>query len=236
MSIIDFHSHILPSVDHGCADTDVAISQLSIMKKGGTDIAVATSHFYPHIHKVENYKKSVSGAVEQLMSSGITHAPDITLGAEVLLCEKLHMMDGVEDLCIRGTKVLLLELPFVKLKDSHYDVAERLMADGYTVVLAHIDRYLAQYGDGIDELLDMGAVAQINASSLYSFSTRKRMSAYITKGEAVWAIGSDLHGADQKCYRQFVRSQRRLGKQFGEIMTRSEKLLSGAELIKIKTV
>lgn len=233
MIITDFHSHILPALDHGCKDTAESVRQLSMMRSAGTDIAVATSHFYPHIHKVDAFTRSVDTAVEKLMSAEIGLAPKLALGAEVLLCENLHTMDGLDKLCVRGTRVLLLELPFVKLKDSHYDVAEHLLSEGYTIMLAHIDRYLKQYKDGVDELLSMGALAQINASSLFSLSSRGMILKYISEGDRVCALGSDLHGTDEKCYRQFVRAQGKLKKDLEKIMNKSNKLIMSADLVRL---
>ena len=45
--MIDFHSHILPKVDHGSNSLETSIKQLELAKKYGVTDVVATSHFYP---------------------------------------------------------------------------------------------------------------------------------------------------------------------------------------------
>ena len=231
MIITDFHSHILPALDHGCKDTHESVSQLALMKSYGTDIAVATSHFYPHIHQVDTFIKKTDEAIKALRHERITHAPRLAIGAEVLLCENLNAMNGLPNLCIRGTRVLLLELPLEKLRDGHYDTVEALISDGYTVVLAHIDRYLKQFSEGIDELLDMGALAQVNAHSLHNHSVLKIIKRYLSENDNICALGSDLHGADEKLCRHFAKSKKILGDDFERIMSKTSKLLYEAELI-----
>lgn len=231
-TVIDFHSHILPALDHGCSDMEQCRKQLSLMKASGTDMAVATSHFYPHEHEADRFIAKVDAAIEQMKQSGITDAPSIAVGAEVLLCRNLHKMQGFSELCIRGTRVLLLELPLNPLKDAHFDTVETIINNGYTVVLAHIDRYLKKFGDEVDTFLSMGALAQINAYSLASGSTKKKILSYLETTDKICAIGSDLHGADEANYKKFVKAQKILKDFYPSIMARSRSLLGEAETVK----
>ncbi len=229
--MIDFHSHILPSVDHGCTDIDECRSQLALMKKSGAELAVATPHFYPHEHTVSVFSENVSYAIEQMTSANIQTAPKLCVGAEVLLCDNLQKMEGLSKLYIRGTNVLLLELPLNQLTASQLDTVEALIESGAKVVLAHIDRYLPLYGKTIDALLDMGAYAQINACSLSNRKIRNKIFSYLESGDRICAIGSDLHGADSSSYKKFIKAKKLLGEYYPEIMNRSEKLLRDAQLI-----
>ena len=234
MSVIDFHSHILPATDHGCKNVKESMLQLHLANKCNTEIIVATPHFYPHIHRVDSFIENVNNAVLELHQADIHIPLNIAIGAEVFLCNGIDRMDGLEKLCIRGTKTILLELPMKPIKHTSYNTVESLLAAGFTVVLAHIDRYLRINPQDIDELLSMGAYAQINASALTSYGMRKRLSPYIDDGDTVCAIGSDLHGHNKKQYKPFCKSQKILGENFEKIMCRSEKLLSGAEFINLK--
>ena len=64
--IIDFHAHVVPHADHGCQDASVLASQLSLMKKHGTDTVVATPHFYPHVHRVPDFISRVNSSLQEL--------------------------------------------------------------------------------------------------------------------------------------------------------------------------
>ncbi len=230
---IDFHSHILPSIDHGCKDIDECRGQLALMSESGTSLAVATPHFYPHEHKVSDFISNVSYAVSLMHAAKIENSPCIALGAEVLLCHNLHKMEGLEKLYIRGTNILLLELPMNRLSDAYLDTVEAIMENGTTVVLAHIDRYLRDYEETIDTLLSMGAYAQINAHSLSSGKIRRKLVSYLEQSDKICAVGSDLHGVDKTAYKKFVKAGKLLGEYYPTIMKRSEKLLQDAEIINI---
>ncbi len=228
---VDFHSHILPSVDHGCADIHECRKQLGLIRRSGTDITVATPHFYPQEHEVAHFLKKVSRSLDKLQSSDIKSGVRVALGAEVLLCPNLHSMSDLEKLCIRGTNVLLLELPLYSVDTFILDTVDEIIQKGFTVVLAHIDRYLYEFEEAIDILLSMGAYAQINAESLHSSKTLKKIVYYLEQTEKICAVGSDLHGRDKSAYKKFVKAQRVLGEYYPSIMKRSQSLLKDAEIL-----
>ena len=228
--VTDFHSHVLP-VDHGCKDTDQAVKQLCLMHSSGTEAVVATPHFYPEVHTVDAFTASLDDALDQLCQTKDVQLPSLYVGAEVLYCHNLDMMNGLEALCIRGTKVLLLELTSDVDENGQADCIQRLLKRGFTIVLAHIDRYLKDHDEEIRSLISLGAYAQINAASLYSSSLKKRLRYYLEETDSVVALGSDLHGVDKAVYRKFAKLPSCLDTAYGEIMKRSESLLSGAQKI-----
>lgn len=230
--MIDFHSHILPHVDHGSNSFDEAKAQLSLVKMSGVETIVATPHFYPHAHNIEDFLSSVNAAAERLSALKAEYQGlRVCLGAEVLVCDALDKMPSLESLCIRGTNILLLEMPSATSWSRYIQSVENILDAGYTVVLAHIDRYMPHYAEGIDKLLRLGARAQINADSLVSLFSRKKLMPYI-EGGAVYAIGSDLHGADKKDYKSFVGVEKKIGTQNFEMIQKfSAELLRNAESI-----
>ena len=230
--IIDFHSHILPEVDHGSKSSDEAKKQLELISVGGVDIVVATSHFYPHVHRVSDFLQDAERAAAKLSTfSEHLGSTKICLGAEVLLCEGINKMPDFEKLRIRGTNCMLIEMPSTGSWDHLIDTVDDIIEGGYILILAHIDRYLKHYEEQIDLLLRKGAIAQINADSLTSFFSRKRVMEYIDCG-VVSAIGSDLHGADKKAYQPFISAKKNIGADnYEKIMSRSAKLLQTAEFI-----
>ena len=232
MAIIDFHSHILPGADHGSSSLETSLAQLELMKDMGTSVAVATPHFYPNNHTLQSFLKLREKTVAELSKAGSHPSPTLLLGAEVLVCGHLEDMEGLDALCIKGTKVLLLELPFKPLNEKHIETVEALMDNGYTVVLAHIDRYIKHSAGVIDTMLELGALAQINAEGFERFGKRRKLMHYIKNTDRVCALGSDLHGANAKDYKRFVNCKKLLGEYFDIIMSRTEKLLDGAEPIK----
>jgi protein-tyrosine phosphatase len=231
MTVIDFHSHILPTIDHGCQDVDECLAQLTLMGTTDTSIAVATPHFYPHIHKTDSFNTRVSRAISQIKEITRSDFPKLCVGAEVLLCEGLDSMNELHSLCIRGTHCLLIELPTHSLRRGHFDAIEAMLSDGYTVVLAHIDRYVKICGDDVDTLLSMGALAQINADALFHLSALKKINKYLETSDCICALGSDLHGAKPNAYNNFAKAPKALKEHYEVIMQRAKKLLFEAETI-----
>ena len=233
MSIIDFHTHILPGADHGSSSVENSLKQLGLMTSMGTSVAVATPHFYPSKHTIDEFTQKINASLEKLREASPNTDTSLIVGAEVLVCRHLEDMKGLDSLCIRGTKVLLLELPFKPLAEKHVEMVEGLIASGYTVVLAHIDRYIKQSEDIINTMLTRGALAQINAEGLKRAGTRRKLMYYVKETDRVCALGSDLHGAKKHDYKQFINCKKILGEHFDVIMSRTEKLLKNAERVKL---
>lgn len=223
----------MPRVDHGSKSLDQTRQQLDIISTSGVSTVVATSHFYPNVHSVNDFIASVDAALAQVAELKENYREtNICVGAEVLVCEMIDKMDGIEKLCVRGTKCILLEMPTaVQWSATIMDTVENMINNGYDVVLAHIDRYIRSREAEIDALLKMGAKAQINADSLASLLFRKKLMRYIESG-AVCAFGSDLHGADSKDYKPFANIKKYVGKDnFDRIMDCSAEILQNAEII-----
>lgn len=188
---IDFHAHILPGVDHGCKDADMAYKQISLAKKHGIKRIVATSHFYPHLDTATSFLERRQEGMDRLTSLNI-EGVEIIPAAEVLICNRIDDMPMLDELCARGTRTLLLEMPFERSWDNNLtETALRLVKDrGLTVVLAHADRYSFQ---SVRQLIDGGILVQLNADSFTNITKRGLWRKYISTG-AVTAIGSDIHG------------------------------------------
>jgi len=169
MKIIDFHTHILPNADHGSDSLETSLKQLELSEKVPIDTFIATSHFYPHRHRVNDFLKRRDESYS-LLSSHTNK--EIILGAEVLLCEGLNKLPGIENLTIGNSKIILLELPFNQFKSEYENAIEAFIDEGYTVVLAHADRYPKE---NIERLLPLGVKIQLNASSLSGFFPKKHM-------------------------------------------------------------
>ena len=206
MNVVDFHSHILPYADHGSSSVDVSLAQLSLAAEHGVKRIVLTPHYYPHRENPESFIARREKCYNKLLENLNDESPDVRLGAEVLICDNIEEMPHLEDLCIRGTRILLLELPFTDFSETYVDSVKYLIADGYDVVLAHADRYDPL---NIDRLVSLGAKIQLNADSLSSLFVKKHIKRWIDNGY-VCALGSDIHGEDEKAYKRFEKALSRI--------------------------
>ena len=220
LDIVDFHAHVLPCADHGSSSVSTSIRQLKYAKEYGVSRIIATPHFYPHRHTLDKFLKRRSDSYEALLEEMPSDAPKIKLGAEVLLCEGFEKFSGIEELCISGTKTLLLELPFSDFRSSYLDTVQELIRGGFDIVLAHVDRYPQE---NIERMLDVGVSKfQINAKSLVGLFKKKHLFEWIDQGLVV-AIGSDIHDEDKKAYKNFKKAVAVLGKCAERIANESSK-------------
>ena len=220
-AITDFHSHIIPRLDHGSSNVETSLWQVNAAKKAGISRIVATSHFYANATDVSRFYAQREKCFSELQRALPPDAPEIMLGAEVLVFENLDRMPYVEKLCIVGTNVFLAELPMNSVDDSIADTIRHLISRGLDVVLAHADRYDT---DIIDACVDAGAKIQLNADGLLEHRNKKRCLRWIDDG-SVYALGSDIHGKG-KNYEYFRKAIKILGDRSAEIFAKTNALLT----------
>lgn len=226
--LIDFHAHILPYMDHGSGRTQTAVDQLSIIGGAGVTAVCATSHFYPQDVLPEVFLEERRHSLNRLLKAyGYGPRPRILLGAEVLICAGLENMEGLRDLCVEGTNVLLLEMPFTHGDWEHalYRTVHEIQNQGINPILAHVDRYPRE---SIEKLFDMGLYGQINCDSLVKVFKAKHLVRWIEDGKIV-AFGSDLHGHDPKSYAPFTKVMNTMRDQVERIMRTTATLLKDAK-------
>ena len=216
--LVDFHSHILPRADHGSDSLNMSIKQLSLAKSAGVTRIIVTPHFYPQSHTVEGFLKKRNASFKRLNPSLQGDMPEIRLGAEVLLCENLHKMEGIKELCVFGTDTILIELPFSEHSICHVDSVAELIKSGLGVVIAHAERYDKSI---IEEYISIGARLQLNASVLNKIMKPKHILDWIERGFVI-ALGSDIHRVDKKAYNHFRKGKFKLANDIIYIKEKSD--------------
>ncbi len=227
IDLVDFHSHILPGVDHGSHSLNTSKKQLELAHSAGVTRIISTSHFYPHMTLFDEFIEKRNQAFKNLVAEVNIADVDIRLGAEVLLCDNLQNFENLDELCINGTKYMLLELPFSGFNYSMVESVESIISMDYNVVLAHADRYPKEH---IEEFIETGAKIQLNASSLATVFKNKHLYSWIERGLVV-GIGSDIHGADAEAYRKFNIAKGKLGEALLEIVEKSNEIWNKALLL-----
>lgn len=202
IDIVDFHSHILPRADHGSDSTEMSIKQLNMAMDAGVTRIIVTPHFYPNSHTLNEFLLRREKAYSKLLDAMKPGFPEIRLGAEVLLCDNLHKFSGLDKLCINGTNILLLELPYHHIGEPEITTVTKIIALGFDVILAHADKY--SRGD-IEKFVYLGAKIQLNAGALASLFAQKHLFDWIERGLVV-ALGSDIHGVDKSAYKKFKKA------------------------------
>ena len=216
--VVDFHSHILPGVDHGSENLENSIKQLNNAKKFSIKRILATPHFYPSTHTLSSFLDLRDRAVKKLNDARTSDMPVFKIGAEVLICEGLERFPGLDKLFFFGTNHLLLELPFFDFREEYAETVGTLIKNGYNVILAHADRYPKE---DIEVMLDYGVSnLQINADSLCSLVKKRHIKKWFECG-LVSMIGSDAHGSGRRAFSFFEKSQHKISDYLEEIKAKS---------------
>ena len=192
--MIDFHSHILPGIDDGSASVEESLQFLRMLADQGVETVVATPHFYPDRTSASDFLRRRDAAYQKLCECDLSGLPKIILGAEVKYYDSIRRMEELEQLCAGESRVLLLEMPFERWSEMTLKEVATLSRSGrVTVVLAHIDRYLAFQSKQVwGRLFDSGILTQVNASFFTGRFTKRKALNMLASG-MINVIGSDCH-------------------------------------------
>ena len=214
---IDFHTHILPDIDDGSKSVEMSVQMLRLCKISGAEKVILT----PHVNAVSDFdaflKKRNEKYKELLSAVENDDFPELLCGAEVLLDGPLSERENVSSLCIEGTELLLLELPYTNWNSWYAREIHNIIKNhNVTPVMAHIERYLKSPKDisKLDNLASLGAKFQINASSFLSFSGRRIIKELAASG-LISAIGSDAHNLSFRSP-DIKKALNKFSKKFGE--------------------
>ncbi len=194
--MIDFHSHVLPDIDDGADSVEISLEMLRKSKKQGVSKVVATPHFYFGEITVESFLEKRQESYETLMNAiGEEELPKIHLGCEIYMNGELETMKDLEKLCLEGTDVILLEMPFGRWQPWMNETVYHIIAKRKLFpVIAHVDRYqtmLKQF-ERMKPLLSMEVVLQLNADAFLSWGMNRNLKKIIDLNRPM-VLGSDMH-------------------------------------------
>ena len=197
--MIDFHSHILPGMDDGSQTVEESLTLLEMLRAQDVDTVAATPHFYAPENSPEVFLRRRREAWERLNARLTPGGPQVLLGAEVRYYRGISRLEELHRLCLSGTHVLLLEMPFSPWSSGILEELEDLLLrEDITVVLAHIERYLPDQPHELWlRLRHMGALFQCNASFFLDWRTRRRAIRMLRRGD-IHLLGSDCHGVSHR--------------------------------------
>lgn len=195
----DFHMHVLPEMDDGSKSVEMSLGMLERSSAYGVETVAATSHFYAWENSPRKFLARRAEAHERLLeaSAGREDLPRVLLGSEVCFFDGVSGMDELEELCLEGTRLLLLEMPFVRWTERMLREVETIQRGGLIPVAAHIERYLDLQPKGlINEFFELGVPLQCNAS--FFLDRRARRALKMFRRGQIRFLGSDAHNLSSR--------------------------------------
>ncbi len=193
--MIDIHSHVLPFVDDGSKFLNDSLNLVEVEAKNGVEKIICTPHYKKNVYDLdveeikrvfEDFKKSVK---EKSLST------QLFLGQEIYCTQDIYnLLKENKVLTINGSKCILIEFNYYEEQDIA-DYVYNLKTLGYTPVIAHVERYIYLDWDNLFDLKQLGALLQVNASSILGEEGRtikKRVLNAIKQG-LIDFVGSDIH-------------------------------------------
>ena len=196
--MIDFHSHFLPGIDDGSDSVETSIAMLNSWYSQGVTEICATPHFYAEHNTPEGFITRRNKAFAMVQDATNNKLQNIRLGAEVLFFDGISRYDGLHALCLEGTDLLLLEMPF-RTWTSHMIEEVGIIASttGIMPVAAHIERYLDQPRKLVKQFFDLNIIIQSNAEFFLEKKTQRQALKMLKKG-VITFIGTDAHNLEHR--------------------------------------
>lgn len=198
----DIHTHILPGVDDGAKTVAESLQLIQLAYQNGTRTIILTPHYRGKYKRDPAWLKEVFGLFRKLVAQ---HYPDMNLylGSEVYYEQETpDLLEAGRAMTINDSQYCLLEFQPVTLRSQIMTGVSETLRYGFTPIIAHIERYDACRKDRsfVDELLDMGALIQINADSVMGKHGLNvtHFCEKLLKEHKVHFIASDAHNADSR--------------------------------------
>lgn len=198
--MIDIHIHLIPGVDDGAEDMEMALVMMIRAKQQGISQIIAT----PHSEMFHYSNEGGKNIFKCLVDASAKVCPDMKLylGCEVY-CETGIMDEVLETLnsgkypTMNGTQYVLMEFSQWVYPENTVPCVEALVKAGYKPIIAHIERYkyLWDSMDLVNQFRDMGALIQLNVYSLFDEmdDSVKNWARRLVQERKVDFLGTDAH-------------------------------------------
>jgi len=198
--MIDIHNHMLPAVDDGAKDDEMALSMLKEAVNQGVEHLVLTPHLYEAdiIKGTGEWKAKIEKGKQAIASLLEANALPIkvTVAAEVRYQDMLPIILEELDVLIGG-KYLLLEFAFHSVPNNLERIIYEITRKGVIPIIAHPERIKPWQREPqrLEELINMGCPTQLDIGSFLGTlgPNSEKLANYLFDRDAVHLVGSDSH-------------------------------------------
>ncbi|OUU29290.1 MAG: hypothetical protein CBB97_02690 [Candidatus Endolissoclinum sp. TMED37] len=195
---VDIHSHILPGIDDGCKNNKESIELIRKLKKIGFAKLIGTPHTYSGLY--DNTNESIETSYLNLKKD-IDDNIVIDYASEYFLEYSLIEKSERKTLLTLKENYVLVEMGFISEPIDLFDIIFNLQLNGYSVVLAHPERYLFLLNNlkMLYKLKNVGCMFQINLFSIVGYYGPKVLdfTNQLLDEKLVDFFGTDIHRINQ---------------------------------------
>ena len=195
----DIHCHLLFGIDDGAKSLEQSVDILADMKENGYNNVILTPHFIQD-SKYASTRKNNQKILNELRNALKERKIDINLylGNEIFIDYNiLELLNKGIISSLNDTNYLLIELPMSGEFEAYEEVFRELINNGYQVILAHPERYLAFQKDfnKIYELEKLGVYFQSNLDSIIGGYGKGaiKMVKRLLKEKKISFLATDIH-------------------------------------------
>lgn len=217
---IDIHSHILPNLDDGSNSIEQTINMLKVAYKEGIRTIIITPHYHEGraINSLANIEDTLN--LVKIKAADLNQKIDIKVGCEIYYSHStVELLRKKQLPTMAGSRYVLIEFSHLAEYQFIKNAVQSLMLEGYSPILAHIERYgsILKDIDRVEELVEMGAYIQVNAMSVIGDSG---MAVHgfvkkLLKHNLVHFIATDCHN-DKSRAPKLAKSVGYIAKKYGE--------------------
>ena len=200
--MIDFHTHILPDIDDGAKNETESCAMLNKLNAQGITTICLTSHYVSYKEPLEAFLFRRTESFDKIKDYAGSLGLNLLQAAEVCLTKEISGMAEIEQLCVEGTRLLLVEVPSkMSVKEWVGNVENLVNNFDVKPVIAHIERYpkILNNNKLLNYLLKIGCLMQVNLESFdVSRPLKKRKLFKRLREGKIHFVGTDCHGLSSR--------------------------------------
>lgn len=195
--ILDVHSHILPGIDDGAPSGKMSVEMLRTASEQGIRRIIATPHYSAFFQNTDpgRIRGLCRGLNRKAVKEGIPCR--VYPGQEIMYSENaLERLNRGELLTMAGSRYILIEFEPSVPYSFIYMAIRNCATQGYSPILAHVERYRSVYAPGkAQELIEQGAHLQMNFRSIAGRwnDDTARWCRKMLKQKNIHFLGTDMH-------------------------------------------
>lgn len=212
--MIDTHIHILPNLDDGAKNLQMAVDMADIAQKCEFEKIIATPHYIEKSLEIGyNIIESKVYELNKILNKDGNHI-EVFCGNEIYYTSNiLKLLDEKKVHTLNYTRYFLVELPIVGEPLDFVEVLKQCLDKGYIPVIAHPERYewFDKAYNNFLKLKEMGVKFQVNYGSFLGHYGRcpKKNVIKLLKNNMVDLISTDAHEVG-KVYTDFKKIKRKI--------------------------